>query len=1013
MGVRSRRRSADIATVVSGVLRGLSICAPVALLDVAATLAQASESTSLLADIPAQPLAQALAAFGRQTGLQLIYVSSVIGNQRSQAVAAGLKADEALAHLLQGTGLRFEHLTPRSIRIFVGVVAPPAITPRILTGEERDEVIITANRRVENLQDVPITVQAITGDQLNQLNVATTYDLLKYTPNVTYSGNGPGTGNLFIRGLGSYGSGNQSQSTIAPFPNVALYLDDQSMQFPARNNDVYLVDMERVEVLEGPQGTLLGGGAQVGAIRYITNKPNLTATSADFNAGWGITADGGGQNSMLNATLNVPLIADTVAMRAVVFSDHQGGYISNVPGTIGYLPNSPQVLAGVNPIANNASLRQNDSNPVNYEGFRLSGLFRINDDWNVLLQQNYQDMRADGYFYAYPTASDGQALQPYQITAFTPAYNKDRYESTSWTLNGKIHDLSIVYTGSYMVRHIEGQQDYSNYLRSVTGSYYGCIGPGAGYFNPANFPSLAGHKLQCYAPVGNWEDTVANPHQSHELRVSTNPDSRIRALFGVYWEKFVIDDEMNFNYLVIPQCDPANLAAALSGGPACLSAVGAVPGSFATDPSLRIDEDNAFGEDAQRGYKQTAEFASVDFDMIPKALTLSGGTRHYHYDEFEEGSEWYSETSTNGLILNHANGACIEATTVVPNGVPLPFPPGLCGWPFNLRKSESGYRSRGNLTWHITPDTMAYYTFSQGFRPGGFNRTKTYANGTLFLNAAAPYSSAPNTNQYEVPAGYSSDNLINNEVGFKSEFLDHHVLFNLSAYYMKWENSQLLVSDPVHVATFIANGASYNVKGFEVQFVARIAAGLTVQGSSSVNSLSQSSSPCLTSAGVDPNNFAAANNPTPKGQCITQINGAPYSIPFGQLGTRPAFSPPWQFELRARYDWAAWDYKPFAWVGASHIASMSNEPANFPNGNAPSESPPIGWPTTAVLRYQIPGYTTCDGALGVAKDNWTVQLQGHNLSNAYGPTNVSSAQYIKAEIPLRPRVITFLIGYRF
>jgi iron complex outermembrane recepter protein len=864
-------------------------------------------------------------------------------------------------------------------------------------------VIITANRRVENLQDVPITVQAITGDQLNQLNVATTYDLLKYTPNVTYSGNGPGTGNIFMRGLGSNGSGNQSQSTIAPFPNVALYLDDQSMQFPARNNDIYLVDMERVEVLEGPQGTLFGGGAEAGVVYYITNKPKLNATSGEFNAGYGTTA-GGDPNSNLSAVLNVPLIADTLAVRAVVFSDHQGGYISNVPGTIGYLPNSPQVLAGVNPIANNASLLQNNSNPVDYQGARLSALFKINDEWNVLLQQNYQDMQADGYFYTYPLASDGQALQPYQITAFTPAYNKDRYESTAWTLNGKVDDLSIVYTGSYMVRHIEAQQDYSNYLRSVHGgSYYGCIGPGAGFFNPANFPSLAGKALRCYPPVGQWEDAVANQHASHELRISTNPDSRVRGLVGVYWEKFVIDDEMNFNYLVIPQCNPANLAAALSGGPACLSAVGPFRGSFATDPSLRIDQNNAFGEDAQRGYKQTAEFASVDFDLIPKVLTLTGGTRHYHYDEFEEGSEWFSATTAN-VILNHANGACININT-----------PGVCGFPINLSKSESGYRSRGNLTWHITPDMMAYYTFSQGFRPGGFNRTGPLPNGTLYLSPEAPYSSAPDTDQYERAAGYNSDNLINNEVGFKSEFLDHHVLFNLSAYYMKWENSQLLVSDPVNLGgvAFIVNGASYNVKGFEVQFVARITNGLSVQGSSSVNSLSQSSTPCLTSVGVDPTNPHTANNPTPKGQCITQINGAPYSNPFGQLGAWPAFAPPWQFELRARYDWAAGDYKPFAWVGASHIASMSNAPANFPSGSSASESPPTGWPTTTQLRYQIPGYTTYDGALGIAKDNWTAQILGHNLSNAYGPTNISSGQFIKAEIPLRPRVITFLIGYRF
>src|ERR1700746_728533 len=108
---------------------------------------------------------------------------------------------------------------------------------------------------------------------------------------------GPGTGNLSIRGLGAAGSGNQNQATGAPFPNVALYLDEQAMQFPGRNNDVYMVDFERVEVLEGPQGTLFGGGAQAGAIRYITNKPKLTATTGELHAGYGVTANGGDPNS--------------------------------------------------------------------------------------------------------------------------------------------------------------------------------------------------------------------------------------------------------------------------------------------------------------------------------------------------------------------------------------------------------------------------------------------------------------------------------------------------------------------------------------------------------------------------------------------------------------------------------------------------------------------------------------------------------------------------------------------
>lgn len=866
--------------------------------------------------------------------------------------------------------------------------APAAATT---PGNEIQEVVVTAERRTENLQDVPITVQVMSGDQLQQLNVTSFNDLMKYTPNVTYSGNGPGTGNIFMRGLGSVGSGNQSQSTTAPFPNVAVYLDDQSMQFPARNNDVYLVDMQRVEVLEGPQGTLFGGGAEAGAIRYITNKPILDATSGEFNAGYGTTS-GGDPNSNLNAVLNVPVIPGTLAIRAVAFSDHRGGYIDNVPGTISYLPGSIPAVDGGNPTANNANVVGADTNPVNYQGFRLSALYKINDDWNLLVQQNYQDMEADGYFYSYPTAPDGAALQPYQITAFTPGYTKDKYESTAWTLSGKIGSVNAVYTGSYMVRHIEGEQDYSNYMRSRVGSYYGCVGEGAGYFNQKNFPSLTGKALQCYAPVGNWHDAVSNQHQSQELRISTDDSYRLRGLFGAFWEKFVLDDEQDFNYLGIPQCSPANLEVALTGGADCLSAVGPVPGAFATNPNLRENTNTAFGEDEQRGYKQLAFFTSLDFDLIPKVLTVTAGTRWFRYNEFEEGSEYYSESTSTGLVLNHANGACTAG--------------GLCGFPINLEKSESGTRSRANLTWHITPDVMAYYTFSQGFRPGGFNRTASLPGQPPSLAGEAPYLAGDKaTDQLNKPVGYNSDTLINNEIGFKSEFLDHRVMLNVSAYQMHWNNIQLSLFDPVHLGntTFNVNGPSYTVKGFEVQFVARITDGLSLQGSSSVNSANQTTAPCLIS------NRPTAGNPTPLGQCITQVNGLPYTNPYGVLDTEPPFSPPWMFNLRARYDWTAGDYRPFAWIGASHISSMSNEPASFPSGDSPAEQPP----TTTLLRYEIPGYTTYDAAIGVAKENWTAQLQGSNLTNDYGPSNISSGQFITSEIPLRPRVLTFLIGYKF
>jgi outer membrane receptor protein involved in Fe transport len=848
------------------------------------------------------------------------------------------------------------------------------------------EITVTAQRRNESIQDVPITIQAVTGDQLKSLNVSTFDDLLKYTPNVTFSGNGPGTGNIFMRGLSSGGSGNQSQSTTAPFPNVALYLDDQSMQFPARNNDVYMVDMERVEVLEGPQGTLFGGGAQAGAIRYITNKPKLDVTEGDVNAGYGWTA-GGNPNSNANATINLPLIPDTLAVRATIFNDSRGGYISNVGGTLTF-PGSPT--------ATNPSLVGSDLNSVNYTGLRLSALYKINDDWNVLIQQNFQNMNSEGYFQTYPTAQDGTPLGNNEIIAFQPNYDKDKYESTAWTVNGKIGSyLNAVYTGSYLDRNINQQADYSHYLLSTIGSYYTCTG-GPGSLGGATSPRT------CYPPVGNWNDTVNNTHQSHEIRVSTSEDWRIRGLVGAFWEEFKIKDQMNFNYLSIPQCDAANLATALGGGPGCVSAVGPVPGNYATDPGLRLDSDTAFGEDVQRGYRQMAEFASVDFDIIPKVLTLTGGIRHFHYDEFEQGSEFYTTTGANNI----PNGACIAA--------------GGCGFGINLNKTESGDKVRGNLTWHVTPDIMAYYTYSQGFRPGGFNRTSSM-NGIVSLTAEAPYAcKAPlvggvcvaggdkTTDQFNKPVGYDSDDLLNNEIGVKSEWFDHRLQANLSLYKMDWSNVQLPLFDPVHLGntTFVINGPTYEVKGVELQLVARVIEGLTVQGSSSWNSTNQTNAPCLSS------NRVSTANPTPIGQCITQVNGVPYTNPYGVLNTSPPFSPAMEFNLRARYDFVAISqYKPFAWVGANHVGSMRNEPASFPDGNTSSLCTPV--PTTTLCQYTMPGYTTYDAAIGVAKDNWTAQFSGSNITNVDASTNTNSYQYVKSETPLRPRVLTLGFGYKF
>src|SRR6201987_4939583 len=175
------------------------------------------------------------------------------------------------------------------------------------TSEGISEIIVTAQRRNENIQDVPISMQALTGQTLQQLNVQTFDDYLKYLPNVTSANNGPGQNEIFMRGVSGGSQPSQGSGSTGLWPNVAIYLDNQSGQLPNRNLDIYAADINRIEVLEGPQGTLFGAGAEAGGIRYITNEPNLDSIEANLKAGYGATAHGD-PNSDLTAVVNLPLI---------------------------------------------------------------------------------------------------------------------------------------------------------------------------------------------------------------------------------------------------------------------------------------------------------------------------------------------------------------------------------------------------------------------------------------------------------------------------------------------------------------------------------------------------------------------------------------------------------------------------------------------------------------------------------------------------------------------------------
>ena len=903
----------------------------------------------------------------------------------------------ALVALVGASGAAMAQTTPVAAR-----TAPDTAAAVELAANEASlpqagiqDIVVTAQRRSESVQKVPLTIQAFSGQTLSQLNIKNFDDLVKYTPNVSFGNNGPGQGSVFIRGLSAGFAGGQSSATIGNFPNVALYLDDQSLQFPSRNLDIYAADIERVEILEGPQGTLFGGGAEAGAVRYITNKPDLSRFGGHAEGMIGGTT-GGAMNNNEVVTLNVPVIQDRFAIRATIYNERRGGYIDNVystftrsnadtgnyylgirPNAAGICPNGlPQqpsgggfctiANSGANKI-NNGTTAGKNFNPTTYTGGRIEAQYDIDENWNILITESLQRLDADGLSQEYPIGSEFQALKPLQVTSFTPSYDKDRFNSTAWTLHGQVGPLSLIYTGSYLNRHINNQVDYTNYTRTGYGIYYTCTGGATGFGRAA---------ATCFSPATYWHDRVKNTHLTNEFRVSTPTDKRIRVIAGAFQETFKIQDVMNFEYKNIPACDAANLATALAGGQVCLANVRTFPGANVNEPGVR-DDNTGFGEDVKRGYSQYAFFGSVDFDIIPDVLTVTGGTRYFHYKEYEYGAQY----GTNASCLNVPNGGCTGGMIQI-------------GGPGGDHVTYHGFKSRASLNWHVNPTTLAYFTFSQGFRPGGFNRSQR--NVAIGPDTAANGGVA----QYRTPNGYAPDSLNNYEIGVKTSLFDRRLQINLSAYDMDWNNVQFAFYAPQQLGntTFLTNGPNYNIKGVELQLVGQVVPGLTVQGTATYNKNKQTSSPCLVSN--------IATSPT-AGACITSIKGIAFPNPFGLIGGVAAFSPKVQASGRIRYDWVMGEYKPFVQVGANYTGKQFNKPANYTSGEG------ILIPATTFLRYEQPAYATVDASLGISREQWNAQLFANNLNNSHASTFTSTAQFIKSEVPLRPRTFGLRIGYDF
>jgi outer membrane receptor protein involved in Fe transport len=403
--------------------------------------------------------------------------------------------------------MRKLHRTPLSHSIslaLAGTAMAATFASPAMAASALEEVVVTAQKRAENLQDVPVSIQVLGNEQLENLQVKGFDDYILYMPTVSYTSNGPGYGQVYMRGISSGGDGVHSGS----MPSVGVYLDEQPVTTINQILDVHVYDIERIETLSGPQGTLYGQGSQAGTIRIITNKPVIGEFQAGYDI-YGDTVSHGGDGFGLDAYVNIP-INDSMAARLVAWYQDEAGWIDNVYGELDYL--------GSGIVKDNADLVDNDFNTVSTAGFR--GLLKIdlNENWTVTPGLQYQDSDVNGSWQENPEFTGGD----YQTSVFFPTWQDENWYQATVTVEGDIGLMNLVYAGAYLDRDVESSYDYSGYaeyLESFGYCYYydangDCADPSQYVYGDENFN-----------------------RNSHEVRLQSSPDGSIRWVAGLFYQR--------------------------------------------------------------------------------------------------------------------------------------------------------------------------------------------------------------------------------------------------------------------------------------------------------------------------------------------------------------------------------------------------------------------------------------------------------------------------------------------
>ncbi|HEX2803174.1 MAG TPA: TonB-dependent receptor [Sphingomicrobium sp.] len=724
---------------------------------------------------------------------------------------------------------------------------------------DHNEVLVTAQKREENLQDVPLSIQAIGTRRLDQLNISDFADYTKQLPSVSWNTSQSGGAVVYMRGVATGGDGNHSGS----FPSVGVYLDEQPVTTIGGALDVHIYDIARIESLAGPQGTLYGASSEAGTIRIITNKPDLTATYGRVDAELNTVAHGG-QGGSLEGMLNVP-IAENIGFRGVAFYQRDAGFIDNVPGTRTYCGTAitdedDETIGCVRDgfsVDNNAFV-EDDFNGRRVYGGRAALKIDLDENWTITPTIMHQNMKQDGFYAVDPTLGDLE-IQRFRGDEVI----RDKFTQAALTIEGKLFNFDVTYAGAYMDRPTSSVLDYTDYTDAYDAAYES-LGGLANYFY---YEDSDGNDIN---PLQYIIGTEHFKKMSHELRIATPQDRPFRLLAGAFYQRQT--NHIYQNYKI------DGLAPELS--------VNGYPGTIWLTLEDRKDKDWAL-------------FGEASFDVTPQ-VTITAGGRLYRFDNSLFGFAGFGKNpafgeadgagfppppngaggssgvrrclTVNGEQLLDDEGAefasgsiagipCTNVGTVV-NGVAEP-----------LHRKGSGFLHRLNASYKPNERMMFYATWSRGFRPGGLNRQPG-----------------------EPP--YDPDFLTNYELGWKTEF--GPLRWNGAVYHQRWKKFQFSFLG-ANSLTVIHNGRDAHINGAETE-LSYVAGGLTLNGSAAYTDAKTKGNICEVS--------------TDDEQCSATFIVTP-------SGTRLPITPKFKAAATARYSWPISIGKAHVQASVTHRSSAA------------------------------------------------------------------------------------------